>query len=101
MTTFTLVTVDIAGRIHHPAAFIPDKGSVLFLVREPHNSFDPNAVRIEDPHPAKDQLLGYVPRQAAIIVALLMDNGYKLDCVVADLRGPLAITVSINMPKAT
>jgi hypothetical protein len=41
------------------------------LVREPHNTYDPNAIRVE----VAGCLLGYVPKEHAKDLAPLMDQG--------------------------
>lgn len=46
------------------------KGDEVFLVREPDNGHDSNAIRVEDGHGNK---LGYVPRSDNFELALLMD----------------------------
>lgn len=41
------------------------------LVREPHNRYDPNAIRVE----LAEYYLGYIPREIAKELAPLMDDG--------------------------
>ena len=57
-------------------------GDVLQLVREPDNSYDPKAVRV-DWH---GHVLGYVPRAENAAVARQMDRGEKLEARIAKLR---------------
>lgn len=57
------------------------EGDVLELVREPQNSYDPRAVRVEW-HGIK---LGYVPRRDNEDVARLMDRGARLEARISRL----------------
>ena len=43
------------------------------LVREPHNSFDPNAIRVE----IAGHILGYIPGPHAKEIAPMMDRGRR------------------------
>ena len=75
----------LAGFDHYDAAASFDAmkvGDVLVLVREPDNSFDVNAVRVEW-HGVK---LGYLPRHENHAVAVEMDKGGKIEARVARLR---------------
>jgi hypothetical protein len=56
------------------------EGSGLKLEREPHNQFDPNAIKVLDPD--TEEHLGYVAKEHAIEIAPLMDQGHIFDCTV-------------------
>ncbi len=75
----------LAGFSHYDAEANFDAmkvGDDLTLVREPSNSYDANAVRVEW-HGAK---LGYLPRSENRTVAKEMDRGGKIEVRVAHLR---------------
>jgi len=57
------------------------EGDVLELVREPQNSHDPRAVRVE----WQGIKLGYVPRRDNEAVARLMDRGTRLEARISRL----------------
>jgi len=57
-------------------------GDTLQLVREPDNSYDPNAVRV-DWHGHK---LGYVPRADNEALARFMDRGSKAEARITRLK---------------
>jgi hypothetical protein len=57
-------------------------GNRLQLVREPHNPYDANAVRVE----WRGVKLGYVPRRDNAAVARQLDRGTTLEARVAALR---------------
>ncbi|HEY8856253.1 MAG TPA: HIRAN domain-containing protein [Rugosibacter sp.] len=58
------------------------EGDALSLVREPDNSHDANAVRVE----WQGQKLGYLPRTQNQAVAAAMDKGERVDARIAKLR---------------
>lgn len=96
-TSFVLVCVEIAGRQHHHP-IDPDACTEVYLVREPDNAFDSNAIRIVDAD--EGYMYGYVPRAPAEILALLLDNGHRLT---ASVIGVFArrVTVEIRMAKGS
>jgi hypothetical protein len=57
-------------------------GDELALIREPGNSHDPNAVRVE----WRGQMLGYLPRAENRAVAAEMDRGTRVAGRIARLR---------------
>jgi hypothetical protein len=57
-------------------------GTVLNLVREPDNTYDPRAVRVD----WLGQKLGYVPRIDNAAVSHLLDTGHVLDAKIVTLR---------------
>jgi len=62
-------------------------GDALVLVREPDNSHDARAVRVE----WKGHMIGYVPRRENADVARLLDRGQKLVARIvrlSDVRDP-------------
>src|SRR5438067_13896226 len=66
----TLIT-GVAGYYYHAAApVIP--GEPVYLIREPANAADANAVAICDVH---GQRIGYLPRRIAAEFAGLIDHG--------------------------
>jgi hypothetical protein len=67
------------------------------LVREPHNSSDPNAIRVE----VAGHLLGYIPRSHAKDLAPLMDSGRRFIAFFVCLNthpfhGTVGLTVRIE-----
>lgn len=58
------------------------EGDALSLVREPDNTHDKNAVRVE----WQGQKLGYLPRAQNQAVAAAMDAGERVDARIAKLR---------------
>lgn len=75
----------LAGFSHYEAANNFDAikvGDELTLIREPDNTYDVYAVRVEW-HGAK---LGYLPRSENRAVAIEMDKGGKIEARVARLR---------------
>ena len=68
----------LAGFRHGAATEVwPDlrAGDTLKLVREPDNTFDANAVRVE----WRGRMLGYVPRRDNAALAWAMDRGETLN----------------------
>ena len=64
-------------------------GDALTLIREPDNSHDAKAVRVE----WQGHLIGYVPRRENADVARLLDHGQTLDARIvrlSDVRDPWA-----------
>lgn len=75
----------LAGFQYHAGASLWHElreGDRLQLVREPDNSHDANAVRVE----WRGQKLGYLPRAENRAVAAAMDNGDKVDARIEKLR---------------
>lgn len=56
-------------------------GDPLTLVREPHNPYDPNAVRVE----WRGEKLGYVPRADNADLARHLDRGTKVEARISRL----------------
>lgn len=61
----------------------PRKGDVLIAVREPENSYDPNAIALW----LGTTEAGHVPRREAAQIAPLMDEGYRIEVVCTRARG--------------
>ncbi|MDR0528735.1 MAG: HIRAN domain-containing protein [Zoogloeaceae bacterium] len=57
-------------------------GDALTLIREPENSFDSHAVRVE----WRGFFLGYVPRRENRAIASALDRGLKLEARISRLR---------------
>ena len=57
-------------------------GDALQLVREPENSYDPNAVRVE----WRGEKLGYLPRADNAALARFMDRGSKAEARITRLK---------------
>ena len=57
-------------------------GDALSLVREPHNAYDGNAVRVE----WRGHKLGYVPRSDNRAVAFHMDRGGEVEARISKLQ---------------
>lgn len=51
------------------------EGSILCLIREPSNPYDPNAILIST---VEGHVIGYIPKETNIILKNLMDNGKYL-----------------------
>ena len=60
-------------------------GDMLFLDREPHNSYDRNAIAVVTSD--FDKKIGYINSDLASRLAPLMDRGSFIDCHVADITG--------------
>ncbi len=58
------------------------EGQALSLVREPANSYDPKAVRID----WRDRKLGYVPRLENSAVSQMLDRGERLTARIVRLK---------------
>jgi hypothetical protein len=75
----------LAGFRHYDGAEVwrdMRAGDRLELVREPHNPYDANAVRVE----WRGRSLGYVPRRDNAAVARQLDQGAALEGRIAALR---------------
>jgi len=59
-------------------------GDRLFLIREPDNTVDPNAIAVKD---SKDNKLGYISRPLAERLAPKIDSGYILVAIVKNITG--------------
>ncbi len=69
-------------------------GDELLLERDPKNKFDRNAIKIltnEKKH------LGFVNRKLAFDVALAMDSGVPVSCIVAQVTGLGFKTQGVNI----
>ena len=78
-------TTRLAGFAHYEAAALWDalrEGDALVLQREPENSHDPNAVRVE----WRGHMLGYVPRRNNAALAWALDRGQALRARIVQLR---------------
>ena len=58
------------------------EGQALALIREPENTHDSNAIRVE----WRGEKLGYLPRKENKAVAAAIDAGDKIDARIAKLR---------------
>lgn len=72
----------LAERMYHEADEVWDKlkvGTMVQLVREDDNRYDPNAVMVcyNDNEQDEQVCLGYIPRSQNNTIALLMDMGYS------------------------
>jgi hypothetical protein len=75
----------LAGYQYHEAKAVWGRlkvGDALVLVREPSNSHDENAVRVE----WQGHKLGYVPRRENHAVARFMDRGVAVEAVISRLK---------------
>jgi hypothetical protein len=75
----------LAGFQYHAGATLWTQlaeGDALILVREPENSHDANAIRVE----WRGQMLGYLPRKENRAVAAAMDGGEAVVARIARLR---------------
>jgi hypothetical protein len=75
----------LAGFQYHSGATLwaqLREGDALRLMREPENSHDANAVRVE----WRGQMLGYLPRKENRTVAVAMDGGEAVVARIARLR---------------
>ena len=74
----------LAGFQYHSGATLWPRlaiGQPLHLVREPDNSFDPRAVRVD----WCGHKIGYIPRLDNAAISQLLDGGEQLDAVIAGL----------------
>jgi len=55
----------------------------LLIEREPHNQFDPNAIKVMSPDGVYH--IGYVAKEVAVELAPLMDEGRFFTCTVDSL----------------
>ncbi len=75
----------LAGFRYHDAEKVwPDMqiGDALTLVREPHNTYDANAVRVE----WRTHKLGYIPRSENRAVAFHIDRGGQVEARISKLQ---------------
>ena len=77
-----LMDCHLAGRMYHEADEVWDKlkvGTMVQLVREEDNRYDPNAVMVcyNDEEQDEQVCLGYIPRAQNSTIALMMDMGYS------------------------
>ena len=63
------------------ASNILKEGDKLFLLPEPTNKFDPNAVRIIFDNGGVQFMLGFVPKKFSASVSAVIEVGVKLDCI--------------------
>lgn len=81
----------IVGESHHnddgiSRQFLIKKlktGNVIYLVREPENPYDANAIRVD----CKHGCIGYLSREHASQIAPVMDGGERLRAEVANIWG--------------
>ncbi len=59
-------------------------GTVLMLVRDPGNRYDPNTIEVCT---RKGKMLGYLNRDLAEEMSPQIDSGTHVECVVSDLTG--------------
>ncbi|MGB1111009.1 MAG: HIRAN domain-containing protein, partial [Gammaproteobacteria bacterium] len=74
---FVLQRTSLAGFRHHEAPQLWPalrRGQSLTLVREPDNAHDPQAVVVQ----WRGRKLGYLPRKANLVAAVLLDKGRTL-----------------------
>lgn len=75
----------LAGFRYYDAKQVWDEmkvGDALTLVREPHNAYDANAVRVE----WRGHKLGYVPRNENRAVSFHMDRGGAVEARISKLQ---------------
>lgn len=75
----------LAGYQYHAGSSVWEQlkvGDALKLVREPENSHDRNAIRVE----WQGQQLGYLPRAENQAIAAELDRGSKVEARIARLR---------------
>jgi hypothetical protein len=91
----------LAGFLYYDGGKVWDrmkKGDLLTLVREPANSHDSNAIRLE----WQGHMLGYVPRRDNMDLARQMDLGARVEARVTELtrhaNGRHRISYVIHVP---
>ena len=91
----------LAGFVYYEGSKVWErmkKGDVLTLVREPSNTHDSNAIRLE----WQGQMLGYVPRRDNADLARQMDLGARVEARVTELtrnaNGRHRISYVIHVP---
>jgi hypothetical protein len=75
MQTFCGSPSCVCHRLQEEEVVLP-KGTIVRLVREDQNLYDPLAIRINDE--ATGRMIGYVPRSQNGTLARLMDAGYPM-----------------------
>lgn len=79
----------IAGVQHHQMYKVLKKleeGFFLFLVPEPTNKYDPNAIKITFPIAQEDVMLGYIPKKFSSEVLAAIELDKHLECVIVTLN---------------
>ncbi len=74
-----MLDCEIAGLHHHVMKDhirSMEEGDAVELVREPENSHDENAIRVDDGQTSEK--LGYVPKSISRVLAPLIDGGYRV-----------------------
>jgi hypothetical protein len=91
----------LAGFVYYDGKAAWDRlktGDRLTLVREPHNPYDPNAIRLE----WQGHMLGYVPRRDNTDLARQMDHGARVEARITELtrhaNGRHRISYEIYVP---
>lgn len=85
----------IAGiSLHQDVVSEISPGDELFLVREPDNCYDENAVSILS---SSKKQLGYVNRKLAFDVARAMDEGVAVKCFACTVTGAGHLLKGINI----
>jgi hypothetical protein len=81
-----------------------EEGLAAVLIPEPDNAYDANAMQVHVP--AIDQMVGYVPRQIAARMQIMLRDGYvPRDCMVYATRihpdhpGNPGLDVAFDMVK--
>lgn len=65
----------------------------LNLERDPHNPYDPNAIRVN--HPASGEFLGFIAKEEAAYIAHWMDEGWQFTCAVDERISTYALQLRV------
>lgn len=103
---FDIVILDtsIAGTLYRDLTLVEDQveaGDILFLLREPTNEHDENAIVVTDKY---GYALGYIPKSDNRILASMMDAGERLYAILVsesleDRRPEIKVMLSKRMER--
>jgi len=72
-------------------------GDLLDLEREPDNPYDANAIRVLSPnHEGEAAFLGFVAKEIAATLAVIMDVGVKYSATVYGFQTPTTPVLAIE-----
>lgn len=84
--------IELRGLKYHCSSNVVEsltKGQSLQLIREPHNFYDPNAIKVTNLN--NNNMLGYVAKEYAALISPYMDKGIMFDAVITGKEPPSSI----------
>lgn len=66
----------------------------LDLERDPHNEYDPNAIKVLDP--ASGEFIGFLAKEDAADIAPWMDDGWCFTCAVEERISTYALQLRVE-----